>query len=540
MDSPFETRIAEALTELSTDPNASLRAVAKKFSLSAETLRRRQNGGIGKQIARNSQQLLSPEQEQELVQWILHLEMEGHAPTHNTVRAMASRISQESGASGRIGHHWLQRFLTRQPAIRSKLGRKIEVLRIENTKADSLRTFFELFRRVRKEYKVADEDIWNMDETGLALGSSAHQQVLGRSATSRTYKKSPENREWVSTVETISAAGRSIPCLVIFKGKNIQSSWFEADSVPDWHYTTSERGWTSNDIGKRWLQQIFIPHTQPKITGASRILLMDNQGSHIPTDFMWICFQNNIRLLYMPAHSSHVLQPLDLAVFSRLKSSYRAQIEKLAKYENAAPIKKIRFVKYYNQARQDALKEIYIRAGWRGTGLVPWNPQKVLKSSQISQDSCTPKTPKKRPHSAIDDTLEVLKTPENRRQLVLSQNRLLQTQKCSQKVRILFEKTAKAFDQFHVANVRNLDLINAQATKLDEINAKKQKVAVADSNEMFANIESIMAAQEEQARRQKLTEARDLAAEARKTANKVINMTIDQMTTVFSQFEAVE
>ncbi|KAF7503442.1 hypothetical protein GJ744_003734 [Endocarpon pusillum] len=91
-----------------------------------------------------------------------------------------------------------------------------------------------------------------------------------------------------------------------------------------------------------------------------------------------------------------------------------------------------------------------------------------------------------------------------------------------------------------MANVRNLDQINAQATKLDEIKAKKQKVAVPDGNKMFANIETIVAAKEEQARRQKLVESRELAAEARKTANEVINMTIDQMTTVFSQFEGVD
>ena len=85
--------------------------------------------------------------------------------------------------------------------------------------------------------------------------------------------------------------------------------------------------------------------------------------------------------------------------------------------------------------------------------------------------------------------------------------------------------------------MRNLEQINAQEIKLNKIKAKKQKIAVSDSNELFANIENIKAAQEEQARRQKAAESRDLAAEARKTANRVVSMTIAEMTTEFSQFE---
>ena len=34
--------------------------------------------------------------------------------------------------------------------------------------------------------------------------------------------KSPENREWVSVIMAISAAGNSIPPLVMFKGKQVQ------------------------------------------------------------------------------------------------------------------------------------------------------------------------------------------------------------------------------------------------------------------------------------------------------------------------------
>ena len=92
-----------------------------------------------------------------------------------------------------------------------------------------------------------------MDETGIALGICSNQQVIGRIDTTQSYKATPENREWVSIIETISATGRRLQCLVIFKGNMLQSTWFTDPDTPDYSYTVSPNGWTSNTIGLAWL-----------------------------------------------------------------------------------------------------------------------------------------------------------------------------------------------------------------------------------------------------------------------------------------------
>jgi hypothetical protein len=201
-----------------------------------------------------------------------------------------------------------------------------------------------------------------MDETGVALGVCTNFQVVASSSRKKAYSKSPEDREWVSIVESISATGVRLQCLVIFKGKHLQSTWFPAQDTPDWLYTTSENGWTSNSIGYEWLQRIFIPSTTPR-QGQWRLLILDGHGSHTPIDFTWSCRQHQIYLLYLPSHASHVLQPLDLAPFSVLKSKYCDQIRGLSALDDAAPIKKERFVSSYNLAREEGLTERVIRAG---------------------------------------------------------------------------------------------------------------------------------------------------------------------------------
>ena len=161
-----------------------------------------------------------------------------------------------------------------------------------------------------------------MDETGIALGICTNTRVLAKALKKKADVKLPENREWVSIIECVSATGQRLRCAVIFKGQSLQTTWFPAKSVPAWLYTTSQNRWTSNAIGLEWLQRIFLPETAP-VGDQYRLLILDGHGSHIDLDFLLLCKQHKVYLLYLPAHSSHVLQPLDLALFSVIKSKYR-------------------------------------------------------------------------------------------------------------------------------------------------------------------------------------------------------------------------
>ncbi|KAG6989068.1 hypothetical protein FocnCong_v021008 [Fusarium oxysporum f. sp. conglutinans] len=117
--------------------------------------------------------------------------------------------------------------------------------------------------------------------------------------------------------------------MVIFKAKSIQEQLFKKDFLakhPGWHVTFSENGWTSNDIAVEWLGKVFLPQTQPEDPADGRLLIVDGHGSHTSDEFMTMCYLNNVHLLFFPAHTSHVLQPLDLGCFSSLKTAYRRLI----------------------------------------------------------------------------------------------------------------------------------------------------------------------------------------------------------------------
>lgn len=559
MTTPKELQISAALQTLADDSNLSIRAAARLYNVSERTLRRRRNYGLSRQASHTHQQLLSPAQEEVFVDWIVTLEANGHAPTHNTLREMAGQISIENGGTGTIGKKWLQSFFQRHSEVHTKKAVRIDNDRATGANKDDLTTFFELFQRCRATNKVATENVWNMDETGTQLGASTHYKVAGTSSTSKTYKKAPKSRQWVTTIETVSATGKYARCLIIFKGATLQTSWFSDTEIPDWKYCCSENAFTTNKLGCQWLDEVFLPDTAPKIPNAPRILLLDNHGSHITVEFMWKCYQNKVHLIYMPPHTSHVVQPLDLSIFSRIKASYKAQIEELARFEDSIPIKKIRFVKYYNQARLDALTEHVITAGWRAAGLYPWNPLKVLNSKQIlSNQQLSPKVSSKRRQISISETL---KTPHNKRQLLDLRDTFISSDGTERVRRTLFTKIMRGYENLHFAEAQNKQQLAVQSNRISELVLQKQKKPVINNNERFANIEDVKKAHdlavqeaEEKARKAKEAKARKDAAAAKKAANpaaadeaalkkaseQALQLQIEQMCSVFDVNDVVE
>jgi hypothetical protein len=105
----------------------------------------------------------------------------------------------------------------------------MEAARVNGAQPKQIQEFYD---RVDRQ-NILLENTWNMDEAGTALDSCTNSMVLGDSQKKRTYVQSPQDREWVSMVETVSALGRSTRPVTIFKGKTPQTTWFRHNEVPD-------------------------------------------------------------------------------------------------------------------------------------------------------------------------------------------------------------------------------------------------------------------------------------------------------------------
>jgi hypothetical protein len=94
----------------------------------------------------------------------------------------------------------------------------------------------------------------------------------------------------------------------------------------------------------------------------------------------------------MPAHTSHILQPLDVSCFGPLKKVYGSQIKKKMRL-SINHITKEEFLPTFFIAHQQVMTIGNIASGFKATSLVPFDPERVLdKLSPIVKATPSPRS----------------------------------------------------------------------------------------------------------------------------------------------------
>jgi transposase len=208
-------------------------------------------------------------------------------------------------------------------------------------------------------------------------------------------------------IQGINAAGWAIPPFIIFAGKHHLSAWYEEDIPRDWAIAVSDNSWTTNELRVDWLKH-FIKHTEGKVVGARRLLILDGYESHHSLEFKELCKENNIYTLCIPPYSSYLLQPLNVGCFSLLKRAYSREIEDLIRhYINY--ITKLEFLLAFKAAFKQSFTSTNICSAFRGAGLVPLQPDVVLSKLDVRLRTPTP--------AALPEAPWEAKTPSNVREL---------------------------------------------------------------------------------------------------------------------------
>jgi DDE superfamily endonuclease len=247
-----------------------------------------------------------------------------------------------------------------------------------------------------QEYGIVWEDVYNMDEKGIALGLIDNAKIICHRHDLKHYALQPGNRDWASLIECVGIGGFTLPAYVIFPGQRIQTTWGKAFNEKQAMITVSPNGWTDNEISLHWLQHQFDPHTSRRLKGTHRLLIIDGHGSHVCKEFVQYCEDHRIIPLCLPPHSTHILQPLDVSVFAPLAKAYKKRVYDYNMY-GAVNVNKTTFLELLYEARLDAFNEHNIASGFRKTGLYPFNPDIVL-------DNLRPTTPVQPPTAILRDS----------------------------------------------------------------------------------------------------------------------------------------
>jgi hypothetical protein len=145
-------------------------------------------------------------------------------------------------------------------------------------------------------------------------------------------------------------------------------------------FTTSPSGWTNDNIGLAWLEQVFDRCTKDKEWLSYCILIVDGHGSHLTCKFLQYCLTHKILLCILLPHSTHSLQPLDVVFFVPLSRAYTIKLaDYLQHSKGLLPVKKADFFLLFWDAYNTSFTRKNILKSFEATGIEPCNASVVLQ-----------------------------------------------------------------------------------------------------------------------------------------------------------------
>ena len=290
-DAEEEKRLAICLKSISENPRVKIAALARKHRVSYDKLRRRIRHVPDQRAKGGHNKRLNATQDEGLKRYMSYLIRIGQPPNRQGLRLAANRILQASGDTGKgCSMNWATRWMTRnQDWFRTIRAKTLAAERKAVHDKEDFEAHFRDFRYAITEFGVLQDDIYNMDETGFRIGCLGERIVITHAATRVVYLADPEVRDWVTTIETISAASKTIPAMLILFGSIMLQKHFDNDLDNNTLFGITHSGYLNAILSVEYIKH-FDKITAKSVVGKYRMLIFDGVGFYMLDQFIWYCW----------------------------------------------------------------------------------------------------------------------------------------------------------------------------------------------------------------------------------------------------------
>ncbi len=365
-------KLKEAVEEVKA--GASLRATAKKYGIPHTTLQDYKKSKYAHDPHPNS--ALTPAEEEALLSFIFWMADHGFPVTRSLVKVLATGIIKESGRTETTTVNlekgpsdvWWSRFKARHPELASRTADSLDRARVHGATPEAIEGFFKLYEALYVKHKLEDKPhlIYNCDETGFGDKSRSREKVLCQTGRKHIYQQQQMTRKHITVHCCVNAAGDSIPPFIIYPDC-LPSNAYRLDGPPNALYGIQDKGYMDSELFLKWLRHFirYAPEERPLI------LIMDQHETHVSKCVIMFCRGNTIEILCLPAHTTHILQPLDIAVFSPLKTAFYTMASRMGLVRGNIVVGKRQFSPVLKHVYPTAVTARNIKAGFRKAGIFP-------------------------------------------------------------------------------------------------------------------------------------------------------------------------
>lgn len=317
--------------------------------------------------------------ENEIKAHLLSLEAMMFGLSPMDVRKLAFEIAEKNNLPHNFntenacaGKKWYYNFMKRNPELSLRQPENTSLARAKGFNRENVKHFFDLLERICDENKLDGTRIFNVDESGFSTVQKRCQKVVAAKGKKQVAGISSGERGVNSTVVCCcSAAGQYIPPMIIFKRMRMAPE-LKIGAPEGSLVEISETGYIDSDLFVKWLQ-FFIDTVRPS-KERKVLLCLDGHTTHSKNlKALELARDNGVIMLQLPGHTTHRLQPLDVAFFKPLETFFIQEMQKwLRTYANNA-VSIFQICQIFTPAYRRAATIENAASGFRNTGIWPVN-----------------------------------------------------------------------------------------------------------------------------------------------------------------------
>ena len=361
-----------------------LNECCRKYSIPKKTFLRHLRGEVKRGSDRHGRPVngrgtaLPREAENELVEEILFLEKCMFGLRIDDVRKLAydfmeanPHLKNPFSKSKQIaGKKWYYAFMKRHTELSLRQSESVSIARTRGFNKENVSEFFDILEKIVEENMIDALRIFNVDESGFSTVQKKSPKIISSRGKHQVGAISSGERGINTTfVCCTSAAGHYVPPMIIFKRQRMHPA-LAIGAPPGSLVECSESGYINSALFVKWLKH-FIEHVKP--TGDKKVLiLLDGHSTHSKNlEAIKLARENGVLLLQLPGHTTHRLQPLDVAVFKPFQTFYDGAICKWLRNHPGEKVTQFAVAQLLAEAYTKCATLSNAASGFRATGIWP-------------------------------------------------------------------------------------------------------------------------------------------------------------------------
>ena len=304
----------------------------------------------------------------------------------NEVQYLVKQYLDTRGRTSRFinnlpGVDWCKLFMKRHKSIISERRcQNISRKRHEVT-AEEVGKYFDNLHDSLENVPACN--ILNYDETAL-VDDVGRKKFVFRRGCKYPERVANTTKTAISVMFAGTATGKLLDPYVVYKSSNLHDRWMEG-GLPKVRYNRSLSGWFDKTTFSDWFLTTVVPYFRrlDPDNSTKKLVIGDNLSSHFTEDVLQKCEEHNIRFVCLPSNCTHLLQPLDVAVYAPLKKFWRQTLQNWKKTKEGN-----RFDTLPKEVFPSLLKEFMgllqptisanIISGFKKCGISPFDKESLL------------------------------------------------------------------------------------------------------------------------------------------------------------------